>query len=295
VKRNLRNRASRLMTGLIEHLKGFVLALIAVISVLGVVVGYKYYRHTQEDPEFCMSCHMMKEAFQEWERGKHRDIVCQKCHHLSLIEQNQLLITYVVKGKSTFSGTHGRKKPWTECKSCHLSEVAQGSITLRKSYGHAKHVFMQNIECKVCHGRSLHQFRPDEKACQNCHKDKGVHGVGMEAFSCLKCHSFSEKAPTLVSKERCLKCHRVPASGPMANFQCHQCHRPHGKIKLKSADCLGECHVNEATVGQHKLHMKKGMECLDCHKAHKWVVGQGEAKSLCNRCHRIKDPRTFIY
>src|SRR3972149_7767771 len=161
MKMSLRNKVTGLLGKLIEHLKGFVLALIAVISVLGVVVGYKYYRHTQEDPEFCMSCHMMKEAFQEWQRGRHRDIVCQKCHHLSLIEQNQLLVTYVAKGKSEFSQTHGRKKPWFECKSCHLSEISQGS-GLRKSYGHSKHVFMQGIECKVCHGGSLHQFKPDE-------------------------------------------------------------------------------------------------------------------------------------
>jgi len=295
VKKNFRRKIPQLVDGFLNHLKGFVLALIAVISVLGVVVGYKYYRHTQDDPEFCMSCHMMKEAFQEWQRGKHRDIVCQKCHHLSLIEQNQLLVTYVVKGKSEFSGTHGRKRPWTECKGCHLSDISQGSLTLRKSYGHAKHVFMNNLECKVCHGGSLHLFRPDESACRNCHRDKGVHGVGMEAFSCLKCHSFVERSPAMVPNEKCLGCHKIAMGSPMANFKCHQCHHPHGKIKLKSVDCLGECHGNEARVGQHALHMKKGMECLDCHKAHTWVVGKQEARGLCNRCHVLKDPKSFIY
>src|SRR5512140_1350041 len=224
MKKNLHKKMSGLIEKIVEHLKGFVLALVVVISVLGVVVGYKYYRHTQEDPEFCTSCHIMKEAFREWQKGKHRDIVCQKCHHLNLIEQNQLLVTYVMKGKSEFSLTHGRKKPWLECKTCHLSEIAQGSVTLRKSYGHAKHVFMLNIECKVCHGKSLHLFKPDENACQNCHKDKGVHGVGMEAFSCLKCHSYAEKSPAMVAKERCFRCHKLPVSGPMSTFQCFKCH-----------------------------------------------------------------------
>lgn len=295
MKINLRNKVREMLDRIIDHLRGFVLALIVLISVLGIVVGYKYYRHTQEDPEFCMSCHMMKEAFQEWQRGKHRDIVCQKCHHLNLIEQNQLLVSFVVKRNGPFSQSHGRKKPWSECKNCHLNEISQGSITLRKSYGHAKHVFMLNTECRVCHGKSLHLFKPDENGCRNCHKDKGVHGVGMEAFSCLKCHAFSDKSPKMVSREKCLGCHKNPASGPMSNFQCHQCHKPHGKIKLKSEDCLGECHSNETKVGQHNLHMKKGIECLDCHKAHTWTVGLGQAKTLCNRCHRSKDPKTFIY
>ncbi|PIX87628.1 MAG: hypothetical protein COZ31_09430, partial [Nitrospirae bacterium CG_4_10_14_3_um_filter_44_29] len=77
------------------------------------------------------------EAFTEWQKGKHRDIVCQICHHLSILEQNQLLVTYVVKGGSkNFSQTHGREKPWQECRKCHVSEVSQGSVTLKKSYGH---------------------------------------------------------------------------------------------------------------------------------------------------------------
>ena len=295
MRRKFRNRFGKFLEDLLEHFKGFVLALIAVICVLGIVVGYKYYRHTQEDPEFCMSCHMMKEAFYEWQRGKHRDIVCQKCHHLSLIEQNQLLVSYVVKGKGEFSQTHGRKKPWVECRNCHMSEISQGSITMKKSHGHAKHVFALDIECKVCHGSSLHSFQPDENACRNCHKDKGVHGIGMEAFLCLKCHSFSEKSSSMVSREKCLGCHKVPPAGPMAGFQCHQCHKPHGKIKLTSADCLGECHTNETKVGQHNLHMKKGMGCLDCHKAHTWIVGEAQAKTLCIRCHEFKDPRKFVY
>lgn len=289
------HRLKELLNKLIEHMKGFVLALIATVAVLGIVVGYKYYRHTQEDPEFCMSCHMMKEAFHEWEKGRHRDIVCQKCHHLNIIEQNQLLFAYVFKGPAPFSQTHGRMKPWLECKKCHIDEISQGSVTLRKSYGHAKHVFMQNTSCKVCHGKSLHLFKPDEDACRNCHNDKGVHGEGMEAFSCLKCHAFSEKSPTMVSRDRCLRCHKdQPSAGPMA-FQCHQCHKPHGKIKLTSEDCLGQCHGNEAKVGQHNLHMKKGMQCLDCHKAHEWIVGQKEARTLCNRCHSLKDPKKFIF
>jgi hypothetical protein len=290
-----RQRLTELFDRVLEHVKGFVLAMIALISILGAVVGYKYYRHTQDDPEFCMSCHMMKEAFLEWQKGSHRDIVCQKCHHLNLIEQNQLLIAFVTKKSGPFSQAHGRQKPWGECRKCHLGEVSQGAITLRKSYGHAKHVFMLNTDCKTCHGGSLHVFKPDENACRGCHKDKGVHGVGMEAFSCLKCHSFAEKTPTMVSKDKCIKCHKVPSAGPMASFPCYQCHKPHGKIKLKSEDCLGQCHRNETEVGQHGLHMKKGMECLDCHKAHAWIVGRKEAVGLCNRCHAMRDPKTFVY
>ncbi len=291
-KRNI----SDLVIEVIEHFKGLLLAGIVIIGILGVIVGYRYYRYTQDEPQFCASCHLMKEAFTEWQKSKHRDIVCQKCHQLTMLEKNQLLTAYVLKGHKTFSQTHGREKPWKACRKCHIEDVSQGSITFKKSYGHALHVFMQGIECKICHKGTVHDFHPHNEACQNCHKDKGVHGIGMEAFSCLKCHSFSEKAPTMVPKDRCIKCHlNIPQKGPMSNLLCHQCHKPHQLIRPDSSLCIKECHKNEIQVGQHNLHIKKGLDCLYCHKPHTWVVGKELAKKICIRCHPYKDPLSFIY
>ncbi|MBI5632515.1 MAG: NapC/NirT family cytochrome c [Nitrospirae bacterium] len=285
------------IAGLVDHIKGFVLAAFLIISILAIVLAYRYYEYRQEDPNFCVSCHLMKEAYKEWQKGKHRDIVCQQCHHVSMLEQNRLLVAFVMKqNEQAFSQSHGREKPWRECKKCHMDNVAQGSLSLQKSYGHAKHVFMQGIECKVCHKGNLHNFTPNESACSGCHKDKGVHGIGMEAFSCLKCHSYSEKTASMIPKDRCIKCHpSVSVKGPMSGILCHQCHKPHGTIMPALALCTTECHSNEATVGQHGLHMKKGLNCLDCHKAHTWVVGENRAQTLCSRCHPYKNPRLFIY
>ena len=291
------HKFTELISKAIEYLEGVALILVVAIAVLGIIVGFKYYRHTQENPQFCMSCHVMKEAFTEWYNGKHRDIICQKCHQLSIFEQNQLLVAYVMQGNKTkFSQTHGREKPWAACRECHVNETTQGSITMKKAYGHARHVFIQKIDCKTCHKGELHKFEPNEKACQQCHRDNGVHGLGMEAFSCLKCHSYSEKNPSMVPKDRCIKCHpKIPTASPMGGLLCHQCHRPHGEIIPKPSACVSECHLNETAVGQHALHLKKGLNCLDCHKAHTWVVGPVNAKTLCSRCHPYKDPRRFIY
>jgi hypothetical protein len=121
--------------------------------------------------------------------------------------------------------------------------------------------------------------------------------MGMEGLSCLKCHTYSAKVPKMITVERCLECHSdVPVKGSMASLKCYDCHHPHGKIKPTSQDCLKTCHGNEAKVGQHDIHMTKAkLNCLDCHKAHIWVVGKKEAKNLCNRCHKLKDPATFIF
>ena len=278
--------------------KTAIVLLLLLISSVGVILGYRYYKYTKEDPSFCATCHMMQESFESWERSSHGDIICQRCHRMSILEQNRLLVTYVTTGyTSPKKQVHGRLEPWRACRECHLGEAMQGSVTLRASYGHARHVFMQNIECVKCHSNELHNFKPDEKACSGCHTDKLVHGLGMEGLSCLKCHSYGEKSPKMVSSERCRECHmRIPGAGPMAAFECFQCHKPHGEIKLSSADCLGRCHGNEATVGQHGLHLKRAkLQCLDCHKAHTWVIGQKEAKRLCAKCHELRDPKTFIY
>jgi nitrate/TMAO reductase-like tetraheme cytochrome c subunit len=289
-------KIDELIGKVLEHIKGFVLAAFVTVAVLSALVGYRYYRYTQDDPQFCVSCHLMKDAYSEWQKGKHRDVVCQQCHQLSILEKNRLLVAYVVKGNQPLAQTHGREKPWKACRGCHMENMSQGSVTTNKSYGHARHVFMQGVQCKGCHKGALHNFHPNEKACQSCHKDKGVHGIGMEAFSCLKCHSFTEKTPSMIPKDRCIKCHtKIAARGPMSGLLCQQCHKPHGKIHPTAATCLGECHRNETSVGKHGLHLRQGIDCMYCHKPHSWVVGRNSTITLCGKCHRPKNPQLFIY
>jgi nitrate/TMAO reductase-like tetraheme cytochrome c subunit len=283
---------------LAEH-KGAILVLLLLIAITGGILGHRYYKDTRENPEFCATCHMMQESFRSWELSAHRDIICQHCHRMSMLEQNKLLITYVMTGyTSPQEETHGRVEPWKSCRDCHMQEARQGSMTMRKSHGHARHVFMENIDCLECHDTDLHNFGPDEQACKKCHEDRLVHGLGMEGLECLNCHSYAEETVDTVSDEKCLVCHKdIPRKGfPMAQMHCFDCHKPHVQLKLKSADCLGQCHGNESRVGQHGLHMRETeLECLDCHKSHHWEVGKKEAPGLCDRCHRMKDPNTFIY
>jgi nitrate/TMAO reductase-like tetraheme cytochrome c subunit len=293
----LKGKISAFCLKFLEENQKAIVVLLLLITAIGGIVGFRYYKHTREDPEFCASCHLMQDAFQTWQQSKHRDLQCQICHALSILEENKLLISFVVKGTDSINQEHGRIKPWNSCRECHLSDVAQGSVTLSKSYGHAQHVFMQNIPCSKCHMGNLHTFDPNEEACKQCHSDKMIHGMGMEGLSCLKCHSYRDRVPKMVTNERCLSCHKnIPLTGIMAGLKCFDCHHPHGEIKPQAQECLKSCHGNESRVGQHQLHMQKAdLNCLDCHKAHVWSVGKREAKNLCDRCHKLKDPATFIY
>jgi hypothetical protein len=299
-----RKNNRRMERDYLQEIKPPLLLLLFLISLTIIIVGYRYYRHTQENPEFCLSCHLMKEAYKTWEKSKHSDIICQTCHRLSLIEQNKLLIAFVTGTKSVRE-THGRQKPWQACKECHFPDIEQGAISDSKTFGHARHVFTKKINCSECHigGASnssgdLHEFKPESDACLKCHKDRLVHGLGMEGLQCLNCHTFSkEPSQKLVSERRCLECHgNIQRSGVMGSLRCFDCHKPHAKIKLEGADCLGRCHSHELEVGQHKLHIEKAkVDCLYCHRAHTWRVGRELATRICTKCHSYREPSRFVF
>lgn len=283
-----------LLEKVLEHVKGFILAAFVTVAILSLLVGYRYNRYTEDDPQFCATCHLMKDAFLEWQKGKHRDVVCQQCHQLSILEKNRLLIAYVVKGTQPLAQTHGREKPWLACRGCHTESIEQGSVTTTESYGHARHVFIQKLKCQVCHKRTFHDFQASETACQNCHKDKGVHGVGMDTSSCLSCHAFTGKKTPMIPNNRCTRCHsHVPKTGPMSGLFCHECHKPHSTVEPAAATCVNKCHRDKTSSGQHALHYRKGIDCMYCHKPHTWLLGKNGTRSLCGKCHRPEDPFLF--
>ncbi|RMG72643.1 MAG: hypothetical protein D6710_04520 [Nitrospirae bacterium] len=214
-----------------------------------------------------------------------------------MIEGNRLLLGFVIKGRSTKEPSHGRKNPWKACLKCHTEEVSQGSVTLRKSFGHARHVFMNEISCESCHVFGSHNFQPDTRLCQRCHPNRLVHGMAMAGLNCLNCHLFGDSSPKFVSQSRCFRCHKgLKMSETMAGIRCFDCHRPHDRLKMKGSDCLGRCHMNEVQVGQHRVHINKaGVDCIYCHRAHTWKVGEENAKRLCSKCHEYRKPELFIY
>ncbi len=278
--------------------KSGVITLVLLLCAIGAVTGWKYFKYIKSDPAFCSLCHLTEEGYASWERSEHFTLTCQQCHKMTVIEGNKLLLGFYVKGDKEVKQDHGRKSPWESCITCHNREAAQGSITFRNSYGHARHVFMKSISCDNCHRGKLHDMTVDSVNCRTCHTDKLVHGMGTVGMVCLNCHNFTSKEKNFISSKRCFGCHdNVPAKGVMSALACHKCHHPHTKLRIESSDCLGTCHSSEAKVGQHGLHMegKASLECLDCHKPHEWVVEEKNASGLCDKCHKLKDPVSFIY
>lgn len=269
----------------------------SLICAVGVAAAYKYFKFVKEDPSYCSICHLTQEGYNSHQISPHYTLTCQTCHEMTTIEGNRLIMSHYIKGEQKIEQSHGRNNPWKKCMGCHNSHAAQGSVTFRSSYGHARHVFMHDMGCNSCHIGDMHKLNASSDKCRSCHADKLVHGMGTAGLYCLNCHTFTNSSEKMQTSKKCLTCHDSLKSGKiMSNMECHDCHLPHKKLKLTSNDCLGSCHSSETHVGQHSLHMTLGtLQCISCHRPHTWEITKKNAKGLCDRCHSLKDPMTFIY
>ena len=303
--------------------------LLLVIVVLGGVIAFKFYDFTQNNPKFCVSCHLMQPAYDAWATSEHKDVNCHDCHHLSIAEQNNLLITFVLHRPTSVPERHGKTiVPWKFCVSCHWekNEKFPEAVKINNSRGHAKHYFMEQIECAKCHGYITHRFTAEERFCVRCHENKEVHGVGMENLACLNCHTDRTR-DNKPDRAKCLYCHgdekyrkevmagdtldtrhHMPSQEVVDNaikitisdkdsamaFDCYTCHKPHVKARPDWKICLS-CHQNIPITGAHQMHIESmGLECNSCHKPHVWKVTPAQAKKDCVMCHEYRDPKKFL-
>lgn len=281
-------------------------ALLLIIVIGGGTLAYQIHDFTENDPTFCVSCHLMQQAYDTWEKSVHNTVNCHDCHYATPREQNRMLIMTILQNPEAVEPRHGKiVVPWKMCFNCHWEreEHFQTATNIAKSTMHAKHVFVEQIECSQCHAyieteskEGLHEFIPEERFCLRCHTAVEVHGIGMEGLSCLDCHS-DESPDIRPTMEKCLGCHAdVPTgeNGAM-QFECSTCHQPHGvKITQDQSHCFS-CHRQIKKIGKHDVHINMvGMECGTCHPPHAWRVSKEEAQEICTACHEYRDPDGFL-
>jgi nitrate/TMAO reductase-like tetraheme cytochrome c subunit len=307
-----------------------ILAVLALFFLAGTgFIGWKFWDYKENNPKFCVTCHLMTPAYAAWEKSEHAGINCHECHHLSLIDQNRLLISFVFKRPSSVPPRHGKTiVPWKSCHTCHWEKNAKypNAPKITGSNIHARHFFEQQIECTKCHGYQVHKFTPEPRFCVKCHQGKEVHGAGMEGLACLNCHT-DRTMDLRPDRAKCLYCHgseRVrkelteagtvdvrhyqpdpalvkraikikTAEGAPMQFYCYECHKPHGPNIRPGKDRCLNCHGYIPKMGKHPIHVDMmKMECKDCHKPHIWRVTPEIAKKECVKCHEYRDPMSFF-
>ncbi len=331
LKRQIAQLPERLKEPISLKAKLVITGLLLVIMCGGGFVAYRFYDFTQNNPKFCVGCHLMQPAYDSWSKSEHKTLNCHQCHHLTIPEQNQLLISFVLHRPTAVPDRHGKTIVSQKyCTQCHTSGEA---TRINKSLFHAKHVFMEQIECTQCHGEvkpdksGLHRFLPTEKFCTKCHQGREVHGVGMGGLACINCHT--DRTDNIKpGRGKCLFCHssddkvrkamiadgtmdvryfqpnaatiqkaikiKLEANSPM-QFYCYECHKPHvqGKVRPSSEVCL-RCHAASVKSKRHKVHLAMDMQCKDCHKPHLWKVTGASAKKICVTCHEYRNPNLFL-
>jgi hypothetical protein len=279
-----------------------IIGLFVGLVVVGMGVGSLHlYDYTENEPKFCLSCHLMKDAFHSWETSVHKGINCHTCHQATLYEKNMMFVKTIFERPSEVSERpHDHIiVPSTMCVTCHLAGEKE-IVKVSRSKGHSLHWFKENIECTSCHAVELHKFDPEQKFCVNCHAHAKNMLPKMKDMACTDCHNFRTGRLVPGNKE-CVECHAEkspltqPAGASRAHqpFECNDCHQVHNPKKEAKTSCT-ECHQGAMQRGKHPVHLKAlGNECTTCHTPHQWRITKKGSASLCSQCHKSYPLRTF--
>lgn len=142
------------------------LLIASLLAVGGIAIGLglytfiyaKGYSYFSNDPKACVNCHIMRDQYNSWSRGSHKQVTtCNSCH----LPEN-IYYKYFNKAENGFM--HSLK---------FTTGIYKDPLRIRE---HNFNITMR--ACLKCHGNlmssTLHQApMADNISCVNCHKDVG--------------------------------------------------------------------------------------------------------------------------
>jgi hypothetical protein len=316
-----KNRES-LLAWLGARSRGYKMGLAAVAAftvVGGAGAAYAGNHYMEHNNDFCMSCHVMGDAWTAFQQSEHRKLECHQCHRQSQLANARQLYFWIAERPTEIPKHAG--VPTRICSECHVqSRADSGWKRIVRTAGHRLHMesdssTLKEIACVTCHGQEVHRFKPVDKTCgqSNCHATKDTKIVlgnmaGQTSQHCTSCHTFTRVVPENISMDSTRQ-YLKPTAGPKSCFGCHQmkdklkgfdvaddkghngvcgtCHNPHTQTQTKQAytSCASSgCHSDLASKSPfHAKSGKHGSEsCGQCHQAHSWKpIG-----TQCIDCHK---------
>lgn len=293
---------------------------IAGLILVGVGAGgyyaYETYDYVQHDNDFCMSCHLMEQPYEQFGQSAHRGLGCKACHQPTLVARTQMALTQVVENPEEIS-VHA-EVPNERCAECHIQGDPDEWRLIANSVGHKVHLessdsVLQGLQCVECHSTSVHEFSPVDRTCaqSQCHPDNVIQLGGMSDLTihCAACHTFvapvtppagaqggavtqaALDAAILPDQEECFSCHvmrtlvQMPRPDPHGGV-CASCHNPHEQSTPAEAieSCANAgCHEDVANItGFHRGLQPGTLErCGMCHTAHDFAAPGND----CASCH----------
>ncbi len=147
-------------------MKGKIPVLLIVMALLGIVIGLgsftfiygQGYAYLKDDPKACVNCHVMRDQYESWQKGSHKNVTtCNSCH-----TPEGLFAKYFNKAENGFS--HSWK---------FTLHKYHDPIVIRQ---HNFNITMN--ACLKCHGtlmeNSSHMKNLTEgRSCVQCHRNVG--------------------------------------------------------------------------------------------------------------------------
>lgn len=283
-------------------------------AIATAVFGYRTWDYIEHDNEFCLSCHLMREPYEQFAESAHRGLGCKACHKPDLVSRSQMGLTQIIENPDSL-GVHA-EVPNDKCESCHVEGDPDAWRQIAASTGHRVHFESQDsavvgLQCVGCHSSSVHEFAATDQTCgqSGCHEDTRVKLGTMGDFTihCVACHEFTRPTelaadapdPELQPREaECLSCHAmrrlvgdIPDTEPHGGA-CGACHDPHEQTTpAEAVATCGEagCHAASDTTTPMHRGLQEGVleQCTLCHAAHDSELVEPD----CVACHVDPDAR----
>lgn len=281
---------------------------VVIGTIAAAVFGYRTWDYVEHDNDFCLSCHLMAEPYEQFAESAHRGLGCKACHDPDLMGRSQMALTQILENPDSL-GVHA-EVPNERCESCHVDGDPDAWRQIAASAGHRVHFesgdsALAGLQCVGCHSSSVHEFAATDQTCgqSGCHEDTEVRlgRMGDLTIHCVACHEFTRPAAAVADGPdaelqpggaECLSCHAMrrlvgvmPPDEPHGGA-CGACHDPHEQTTpAQAVESCGEagCHAASETLTPMHRGLPTGAleNCTLCHAAHDSELEEPD----CTACH----------
>lgn len=251
------------------------LAVIAVIAL--ALISYGSLEFTSR-PGFCVNCHEMKPAYDNWKSSVHSEVTCYDCHMdpgiVNLLTHKvkamkELYLHFTVFNKPNPPKIHAQElQPVNDaCGKCHSfnrTMAFSGGLNVP----HKLHI-EKGLTCPTCHSKVVHgepdERKPKMEVCFTCHDGKtapdkcgvchtkmatpdshkksnwlSVHGQMAKTINCAKCHKWRP--------DWCMQCHQKKPVSHEVRWRAN-----HGKHAKEDRKGCNACHKPDFCMGCHGI------------------------------------------
>jgi len=159
---NIVNRVMSIVTlsGLPRPVQVGIYGLVGVAIAMGLVLVRvaNATSYLSDEPQACINCHVMTDAYASWQRGSHgRVAVCVDCH----VPHSNLVAKYAFKGRDGLKHSY----VFTRGTQPQVLALSAGAVPVVQA------------NCLRCHDHQVMMVRvagSSERRCWDCHQ--GMHG-----------------------------------------------------------------------------------------------------------------------